>query len=71
MTESGRIPLCELGHSASAAPRYYYDPDTEEEALAEDEAGYEGASSAVMAVPVALVPVFRELIAKHEASQPQ
>lgn len=49
----------------------HYDSQSEEEAVAEDEASYEGEASAVMAVPVELVPVFRELIAKHEASQPQ
>ena len=49
----------------------HYESQSEEEALAEDEASYDGETSAVMAVPVELVPVFRELIAKHEASQPR
>ncbi len=40
---------------------------TEEEALAEDEAAYEDSSQTMMEVPNALVPKIRELIAKHQS----
>jgi hypothetical protein len=44
----------------------HYESQTEEEAVAEDEAGI--AASTVMDVPVELVPTVRELIAKHKKS---
>ncbi len=43
----------------------HYEEQTEEEAVAEDEAAFENAET-VMQVPVELVPVFNELIAKHQ-----
>ena len=42
-----------------------YEAQTEEEAVAEDEAGVES-SETVMRVPHELVPVVRELIAKRQ-----
>ena len=42
----------------------YYEQQTEEHALIEDEAGVES-SETVMSVPRDLVPKVRELIAKH------
>ena len=39
---------------------------TEEEAVAEDEAAVEQPDQTVMEVPTTLVPAIRELIAKHE-----
>ena len=44
----------------------HYESQSEEEAVAEDEAGI--ANSTVMDVPVELVPTVRELIAKHKKS---
>ena len=44
----------------------HYESQTEEEAVAEDEAGI--TKSTVMDVPVELVPTVRELIAKHKKS---
>jgi hypothetical protein len=44
----------------------HYESQTEEEAVAEDEAGI--AASTVMDVPVELVPTVRALIAKHKKS---
>jgi hypothetical protein len=44
----------------------HYDSQTDEEAVAEDEAGV--SASTVMNVPVELVPAVRELIAKHKKS---
>ena len=41
-----------------------YEEQTENEAVAEDEAAFE--NQAVMEVPHELVPVVRELIAKHQ-----
>ena len=45
----------------------HYEEQTEAEAVAEDEAAFEEPSQTVMEVPTALVPVIRELIAKHDA----
>lgn len=41
-----------------------FEKQTEEEAIAEDEAAYEDASFTVVGVPKELVPKVRELIAK-------
>ena len=43
----------------------HYEEQTEDEAVAEDEAGIES-SETVMNVPHELVPKVRELIAKHQ-----
>jgi hypothetical protein len=45
----------------------HYEEQTEAEAVAEDEAVFEEPTLTVMEVPTALVPVIRELIAKHHA----
>jgi len=42
-----------------------YEEQTENEAVAEDEAAFEDEREVVMGVPRDLVPVVRELIAKH------
>ena len=44
----------------------HYEEQTEDEAVAEDEAAFEDATQTVMEVPHALVPAIRELIAKHQ-----
>jgi hypothetical protein len=46
----------------------FYEDQTEEEAIAEDEAAFESRSDTLMAVPNDLVPAVRELIAKRRAS---
>jgi hypothetical protein len=46
----------------------HYEQQTEEEAVAEDEAAFERKDQAVMVVPQKLVPAIRKLIAKHQAS---
>ena len=43
----------------------HYEAQTEEEAVAEDEAAYEDAAQTFMEVPNEPVPKVRELIAKH------
>ncbi len=43
----------------------HYEAQTEEEAVAEDEAAFENDAEVVMGVPRELVPIVRELIAKH------
>ncbi len=43
----------------------HYEDQTEDEAVAEDEAAYEDRSQSIVEVPVELVPAVRELIAKH------
>jgi hypothetical protein len=43
----------------------HYQDQTEEEAVAEDEAGYEDRTESIVEVPVELVPAVREMIAKH------
>ena len=44
----------------------HYREQTEEEAVTEDEAAFEDQTQTVMEIPNELVPVVRELIAKHE-----
>ena len=43
----------------------HYETQTEAEAVAEDEAAFEGAEDTIMKVPSALVPAVRQLIAKR------
>jgi hypothetical protein len=45
----------------------HYEEQSEDEAVAEDEAAYEEPNQTVMEVPTLLVPVIRELIAKNQA----
>jgi len=45
-----------------------YEKQTEEEALAEDEAAYEDKTQAIIEIPVQLVSTVRSLIAKHQAA---
>ncbi len=44
----------------------HYEGQSDEEAVAEDEAAYEAPTDTVMTVPVDLVPAVRELIAKRK-----
>ncbi|MFC1836726.1 hypothetical protein ACFL2Q_18710 [Thermodesulfobacteriota bacterium] len=46
----------------------HYEEQTEEEAVAEDEAAFEDQTQTVMEVPTVLVPAIRELIAKYQAA---
>lgn len=43
----------------------HYESQTDEQAVAEDEAAFEATTSTTMEVPVELVPAVRELIAKR------
>ena len=45
----------------------HYEEQTEDEAVAEDEAAFESQDQTVMEIPNELVPVVRELIAQHQA----
>ena len=45
----------------------HYETQSDEEAVAEDEATYEATTHTTMEVPVELVPAVRELIAKRRA----
>jgi len=45
----------------------HYESQTEEEAVAEDEAAFEDDSQAVVLVPKELVPEVQKLIARHQA----
>jgi hypothetical protein len=45
----------------------HYEAQSDEEAVAEDEAAYESTTHTAMEVPVDLVPVVRQLIAKRRA----
>jgi hypothetical protein len=45
----------------------HYEAQSDEEAVAEDEAAYDATTHTAMEVPVDLVPVIRELIAKRRA----
>jgi hypothetical protein len=46
----------------------HYEQQSDEEAVAEDESGYEATTDTAMTVPIDLVPAVRELIAKRRAS---
>lgn len=46
----------------------HYEQQSDEEAVAEDEAAYESTTHTVMDVPVDLVPAVRELLAKRHVS---
>jgi hypothetical protein len=46
----------------------HYESQSEDEAIAEDEAVFEAPDQTVMEIPTALVPQVRELIAKHKAA---
>ena len=46
----------------------HYESQSEEEAVAEDEAAFEALGQTVMEVPTEIVPAIRELIAKHKAA---
>jgi len=43
----------------------HYEAQTEDEAVAEDEVAFLDSSQTVIAIPKELIPVVRELIAKH------
>ena len=45
----------------------HYEAQTEAEALAEDEAAFEDQNLTAMEIPTELVPVVRELLAKHRS----
>lgn len=45
----------------------HYEKQSDEEAVAEDEAAYESTTNTTMAVPIDLVPTVRQLIAKRRA----
>ncbi len=44
----------------------HYENQSDEEAVAEDEAAFEGTTHTTMEVPIDLVPTVRELIAKRK-----
>ena len=46
----------------------HYETQSDEEAVAEDEAAFENTTHTAIEVPVDLVPEVRELIAKHKVS---
>jgi hypothetical protein len=46
----------------------HYETQTEDDALAEDEAAFEMNGQTMMEVPSELVPAIRELLAKHKAA---
>ena len=47
----------------------HYETQTEEEAVAEDEAAYELEGQSMIEVPFDLVPEVRDLIAKHQSQK--
>ena len=46
----------------------HYESQTEEQAIAEDEAVFEAAGQTVMEIPIELVPKVRELIARYNTA---
>lgn len=49
----------------------HYESQSEEQAVAEDEAAFEDQTQTVMEVPIELVPAVRQLIARHEKREDQ
>ena len=49
----------------------HYESQTEEKALAEDEAAYEDINYSMLEVPIQLIPEIRKLIYKYRTSQQQ
>lgn len=47
----------------------HYEEQSEEEAVAEDEAADEDQSQTVMEIPTALVPIVRRLVAEYQREQ--
>jgi hypothetical protein len=47
----------------------HYDRQSDEEAIAEDEAAFEESEQTLVNVPHDLLPAVRELIAKHDAKE--
>jgi hypothetical protein len=47
----------------------HYEAQTQEEAVAEDEAAFEDRTQTVMEVPTELVSAVRDLIAKHQRDE--
>ena len=47
----------------------YYEQQTEEEAVAEDEVAYEREGLSMMEIPYELVPKVRELVAQHKSGK--
>ena len=47
----------------------HYETQTEEEAVAEDEAAFHLSGQTFIEVPTELVPAVRELLAKHKATK--
>ncbi len=47
----------------------HYEGQSEEEAVAEDEAAYESSTQTFVEIPNELLPAVRELIAKHEGGE--
>lgn len=47
----------------------HYESQSEEEAVAEDEAAFEATDQTVVGIPTELVPKVRQLIAKHRAAR--
>jgi len=45
----------------------HYESQTDEEAVAEDSAAYESTTHTAMEIPIDLVPVVRQIIAKRRA----
>jgi hypothetical protein len=64
MSKQSRFPE---GWNESRVKRVleHYESQSEDEAVAEDEAAFEQRDQTVMEVPSDLVPIVRELIAKH------
>ena len=47
----------------------FYEQQTEEEAAAEDESAFSGNDRTIIEVPRELLPVIREIIARHQAAK--
>ena len=69
MTEKEKQNMFPPGWDEERVPLVlaHYEHQTEEEAVAEDEAAYEQEDQSMVEIPVELVPEVRSLIAQHKA----
>lgn len=67
MSESGKFPPG-WDETRVQSVLQHYESQTDEEAVAEDEAAFENAEDTAMTVPADLVPAVRKLISEHRRS---
>jgi len=67
MSKSSKFPP-NWGEKRVQAVLSHYESQTDEQAVAEDEAAFNAVDQVFIEVPNELVPVVRELVARHKAA---